>query len=345
MREADAENRFGLTSCSPFFHHFSNFLEAWHWPNKILQLAQGLGSYSSLRRTQKALGGRLGGAVEIGGDFFFPPDFYLGWYFGGQKSVLVLKGEEGEVWRMNVFSFGNNEVFGLGISGVQKNPKVEIRFVSKRPTPRAEDQTAGRLRLPGRPRKSWNGRDRKRWCWCRWSCSWSRRPTICGVVGTRLPPQQRIFLGGLFRAWSCLKKKTKKNKNYCDLVTFFPFCCLCDLDLVTLYCTFQAASNLVWWNMWSKQDKEVYSSMVGSFSTTCREASIFWRWFESNHPSSHILYFLLYSYYEVYLFWVWLSKFSFLLSYWFLLLTVSLVDDCFTNFLLSWSHANHEKIS
>lgn len=194
MREADAENRFGLTS---FFHHFSNFLEAWHWPNKILQLAQGLGSYSSLRRTQKALGGRLGGAVGIGGDFFSFPNSTLvdilvdknpSWSEGRGRGSL--EDERFFIWKLLKFLVLGPKVF-------KKIPNGNVFGIeeTKRPPRRRFENFAGRLRLPGRPRKSWNGRDRKRWCWCRWSCSWSRRPKIWGVVGTRLP-QKRKFGGG-----------------------------------------------------------------------------------------------------------------------------------------------------
>ena len=237
MREADAENRFGLTS---FFHHFSNFLEAWHWPNKILQLAQGLGSYSSLRRTQKALGGRLGGAVGIGGDFFFLP-------------VLVWRGRKGKFGGWTFFHLEIIEVLGLGSKGVQKNPKwkcFRYRRDEKTPTPKIwKFRRAFALTWKTPKELKWKRQKAMMLMQMKLFLKPKAHHLGCGWYPAP-PPTAQHFFWGLFRAWGCLKKKTKKNKNCCDLVPFFPVFCLCDLDLVTLYCTFPAASKLVWWNMW-----------------------------------------------------------------------------------------------
>lgn len=249
MREADAENRFGLTS---FFHHFSNFLEAWHWPNKILQLAQGLGSYSSLRRTQKALGGRLGGAVGIGGDFFFLPEFYLGWYFGGQKSVLVWRERKGKFGGWTFFHLEIIEVLGLGSKGVQKNPKwkcFRYRRDEKTPTPKIWKFRRA-FALTWKTPKELKWKRQKAMMLMQMKLFLKPKAQNLGCGWYSAPPKAQIWGGGCFELGVALKKRRRKTTTAVTLYFFFPFCCLCDLDLVTLYCTFPAASKLVWWNMW-----------------------------------------------------------------------------------------------
>lgn len=93
MREADAENRFGLTSCSPIFPPFFQFFRSMTLAEpKSYSLRRAWDPTAPLEELKKLLEEDWEVPLESVGIFFSLPDFYLGWYFGGPKIRLGLEG-------------------------------------------------------------------------------------------------------------------------------------------------------------------------------------------------------------------------------------------------------------
>lgn len=254
MREADAENRFGLTSCSPIFPPFFQFFRSMTLAEpKSYSLRRAWDPTAPLEELKKLLEEDWEVPLESVGIFFSLPDFYLGWYFGGPKIRLGLEGrgrgslEDEKFFHLEIIE----DFWSWGKVSPKKSQGGNV-FVSKEETdPHAEDL------------KIWQG-----------VCAYLEDPERAEMEETEsddadadeavpeaegpppwggwYPPPSNSATnlgGGCFELGVALKKRRRKTTTAVTLYFFLPFFCLCDLDLATLYCTFPAASNLVWWNM------------------------------------------------------------------------------------------------
>ena len=175
----------------------SNFLEAWHWPWPY-SLRRAWDPTAPLEELKKLL--EEDWEVPLESVFFFSlPISTLVGILVDQKSVLVLKGEEGEVWRMKSFFIWKLlKIFGLGERCLQKNPKGGMfSYRRKRPTPTPKIWKFGRaFALTWKTPKELKWKRQKAMMLMQMKLFLKPKAHHLGVVGTHLPPTAQQIWGG-----------------------------------------------------------------------------------------------------------------------------------------------------
>ena len=180
----------------PFFQFFRSMTLA---EPKSYSLRRAWDPTAPLEELKKLLEEDWEVPLESVGLFFpFPISTLVG-ILVDQKSVLVLKGEEGEVWRMKSFFIWKLlKIFGLGERCLQKNPKGGMfSYRRKRPTPTPKIWKFGRaFALTWKTPKELKWKRQKAMMLMQMKLFLKPKAHHLGVVGTHLPPTAQQIWGG-----------------------------------------------------------------------------------------------------------------------------------------------------